>query len=157
MDIGIVLLVLLILVIFLIVIVLLQMKQTRELKERYARFMQGSKPRSMETQIQDLIKEVNKLGQASVEHDKDLQLLFKRMETTFQKMGLIKYDAYKEMGGKLSYGLAVLDENNNGFLINSIHSSSGCYSYTKRIKGGRCNIMLSPEEEEAVQRAMSGE
>lgn len=155
-DLGILVIILLVMVIALIIIVVMLMKETKDLKERYRKFMQGSKPKSMESQIQDLIKEVDKLKKTSLDHDKDLQELFNRMETTFQKMGLIKYDAYKEMGGKLSYGLCVLDEKNNGFLINSIHSSSGCYSYTKRIRNGKCNIQLSPEEEEAVNRALVG-
>lgn len=156
LDLGIVLLVLIVLVIALLVLVIWQIKQLRHLNDRYRKFMQGTRPRSMETQIQELIKTVNDLQVASLDQQNEIRTLFQRMETTFQKMGLIKYDAYKEMGGKLSYGLAVLDENNNGFLINSVHTSTGCYSYTKRIRKGKCNIELSPEEQEALNRAMVG-
>lgn len=60
------------------------------------------------------------------------------------------------MGGKLSFALVLLDENNNGFLINSVHSSDGCYSYTKRIKNGDSEIELSNEEKVAVERAVNG-
>ena len=74
----------------------------------------------------------------------------------YQKLGLVKYDAFKEMGGKLSFALVLLDENNNGFLINSVHSSDGCYSYTKRIKDGDSEIALSNEEKVAVERAVNG-
>ena len=58
------------------------------------------------------------------------------------------------MGGKLSFTLALLDENNNGFLMNSVHSSDGCYSYTKRVKNGDSEIALSNEEKVAIERAM---
>ena len=44
------------------------------------------------------------------------------MESAYQKMGLVKYDAFNQMGGQLSFSLALLDENNNGFIINSVHS-----------------------------------
>ena len=69
-------------------------------------------------------------------------------------MGLIKYDAFSQMGGQLSFSLALLDENNNGFIINSVHSTDGCYSYTKEIKNGECAIALGKEEEEALAIAM---
>ena len=53
---------------------------------------------------------------------------------------MVKYDAFKEMGGKLSFSLALLDENNDGILLDSVQSSSGCYSYTKEIRAA----MASP-------------
>lgn len=76
------------------------------------------------------------------------------MESAYQKMGLVKYDAFNQMGGQLSFSLALLDENNNGFIINSVHSSEGCYSYTKEIKLGQCVIDLGAEEAEALAMAM---
>lgn len=60
------------------------------------------------------------------------------------------------MGGKLSFALALLDEKNNGFIINSVHSSEGCYSYTKRVLDGDSQIALSNEEKVAVERAVNG-
>ena len=65
-------------------------------------------------------------------------------------MGLVRYDAFNQMGGQLSYSLALLDENNNGFIINSVHSTEGCYSYSKEIRNGDNNISLSAEESEAL-------
>ena len=50
------------------------------------------------------------------------------MQLTYQKMGLIKYDAFNEMGGKLSFSLAMLDVRNNGFIINAMHTREGCYT-----------------------------
>ena len=58
------------------------------------------------------------------------------------------------MGGQLSFSLALLDENNTGFIINSVHSTEGCYSYTKEIRNGTSAIDLSAEEAEALAMAM---
>ena len=58
------------------------------------------------------------------------------------------------MGGKLSFSLALLDENNNGFVLNSVHSADGCYSYTKEITNGECAISLGEEEKQALEMAM---
>jgi len=76
------------------------------------------------------------------------------MESAFQKVGIVKYDAFQQMGGKLSFSLALLDQNNDGFILNSVHSSEGCYSYTKEIKNGECSISLGSEEEVALNKAM---
>lgn len=155
LDIGLLLIILTLLVIAAIVLVIVLLVQNQKLKERYEKFMRGSKAKSLETEIQDLIKDVEDLTRTSKEHDIDIKELYHKHEGALQKVGLVKYDAFKEMGGKLSYGLAVLDENNNGFLINSVHSSTGCYSYTKKIKNGTSEIELSNEEKTALDRALN--
>lgn len=76
------------------------------------------------------------------------------MEYAFQKVGIVKYDAFKTMGGLLSFSLALLNNHNDGFIINSVHSSDGCYSYTKEIKNGQCDISLGEEEEKALENAL---
>ena len=81
-------------------------------------------------------------------------MLNKNMERTFQKMGIVKYDAFNTMGGQLSFSLALLDGNDDGFIINSVHSSEGCYSYTKEIKGGTSSITLGQEEQRALDEAI---
>ena len=79
------------------------------------------------------------------------------MKFTYQKMGLIKYDAFHEMGGKMSFSLAMLDERDNGFIINAMHTREGCYTYIKEIVDGNSIIVLSEEEQEALNRAMKKE
>ena len=85
---------------------------------------------------------------------KDISNLYRKLESAYQKIGLVKYDAFNQMGGQLSFSLALLDENNNGFIINSVHSTEGCYSYTKEIKNGISALSLGKEEEEALAIAI---
>ena len=59
------------------------------------------------------------------------------------------------MGGMLSFSLALLNDQNNGFIINSVHSSDGCYSYTKEIKDGISEISLGEEEKKALDIALN--
>ncbi|MCR4585484.1 MAG: DUF4446 family protein [Lachnospiraceae bacterium] len=146
----------LLLVVLLIVLIVMIVKNN-ELKRRYQKFMQGSKAVSLEGEIQHLISDVEKLKKDSRAYANDIDLLFKKHESAIQKMGLVKYDAFKEMGGNMSFCLVLLDENDNGFVINSVHSSNGCYSYSKRIRNGKCDIDLSAEEQEAMRRAIGGE
>lgn len=75
------------------------------------------------------------------------------MKVAFSKVGLVKYDAFNEMGGKLSFSLALLNESNDGFVMNAVHSREGCYTYMKEIVGGNSIIVLSEEEQEALKMA----
>ena len=61
------------------------------------------------------------------------------------------------MGGKLSFAMALLDKNNNGFIINSIHSREGCYTYIKEIVKGESYILLGEEERQALEKAIDEE
>jgi hypothetical protein len=73
---------------------------------------------------------------------------------TFQKMGIVKYDAFKEVGGTLSFVLALLTKENNGFIINSMHSNrEGCFTFIKEVKAGEVFVALSDEENQALQDA----
>ena len=75
------------------------------------------------------------------------------LNVTYQKSAIVKYDAF-EMGGKLSFALALLNEEDNGFILNSMHSSSeGCYTYIKEIINGESFIQLSKEEKQALEEA----
>lgn len=143
----------LLLLIFLILLIV-QIRKTSKLKKRLDKFLTGKDGTSLEQDIAGLYED-NKFLKANTEKNKkDIRTLYKNMESAYQKMGLVKYDAFNQMGGQLSFSLALLDENNNGFIINSVHSSEGCYSYTKEIKLGQCAIDLGAEEAEALSIAM---
>ena len=67
---------------------------------------------------------------------------------------MVKYDAFHEMGGKLSFSLAMLNKVNDGFILNAVHSREGCYTYIKEVIKGNSVILLSEEEKEALDEAM---
>lgn len=142
-----------VLVVILLVLVILQMLRINKLAKKYEKFMQGKNAKSLESDIIGLFED-NKFIKSSVEKNKkDICDINKRMESVFQKMGIVKYDAFNQMGGKLSYSLVLLDENDNGFVLNSVHSTEGCYSYTKEIKHGESKISLGEEEKQALDVA----
>lgn len=153
-DIGIIITVLAVLVIILLVMNVLNICSIRKLTKKYNKFMQGKNAKSLENEIVGLFED-NKFMKTAIDRNKkDIRILYKNMEKTFQKVGIIKYDAFNQMGGKLSFCLALLDENNNGFILNSVHSTEGCYSYTKQIVEGKSKIDLGKEEEEALKMAI---
>lgn len=155
-DVGYLLLGLLIMNVILLLLIVIAFVQIGKFKKKYQKFMQGKNAGSLETDIMKLYEDNSFIKNQVEKNRKDIAELFNRQKYNFQKMGLVKYDAFKEMGGKLSFALVLLDENDNGILLNSVHSSEGCYSYTKRIKNGTSAIDLSNEEKVAVERAMQG-
>ena len=115
--------VLLILLLILFILLLVQMKKVKKLNKRLDALMLGKDGSSLEQDIVQLFEDNKYLKDITEEHKKEIRALFKNMETAYQKMGMVKYDAFNQMGGQLSFCLVLLDENNNGFLINSVHSS----------------------------------
>ena len=155
LDIGVVILVLCIIIVILLVINITNICSINKLKKKYHKFMTGKNAKSLENEIIALFED-NKFIKSSIDKNKkDIRTLYKNMESTFQKIGIIKYDAFNQMGGKLSFCLALLDENNNGFILNSVHSAEGCYSYTKEIINGESSISLGEEEKQALLKAMN--
>lgn len=142
-----------VLLLILIIFTIINVVQMHKLKKSYKSFMTGRNGKNLEDNLVKRLEQVDELIKANAENEKNIDTLFKDMKRTYQKMGLIKYDAFHEMGGKLSFSLAMLDVKNNGFIINAMHTREGCYTYIKEIIDGNSIIVLSEEEQEALDRA----
>ncbi len=142
------------LMIIVMILLIIQICKVSRLKKRLDKFLLGKDGASLEQDIIGLFEDNKFLKSCSEKNKKDIRILYKKAEAAYQKMGLVKYDAFNQMGGQLSFSLALLDENNNGFIINSVHSTEGCYSYTKEIKNGTSAITLGKEEEKALTIAL---
>ena len=138
----------------LFILVIINIVQMKKLKKNYRIFMSGKDAKTLEDTLIQRLDQVDSLLESNEENDSNIKVLSKNMQRTYQKMGLIKYDAFHEMGGKLSFSLAMLDMRNNGFIINAMHTREGCYTYIKEIIDGNSVIVLSEEEQEALKRAM---
>ena len=130
------------LVLILIILMIINVVQMSKLKKSYKIFMKGKNAKTLEDTLIKRLNQVDDLINANSANEKN------------QKMGLVKYDAFNEMGGKLSFSLAMLDVKNNGFIINAMHTREGCYTYIKEIIDGNSVIVLSGEEQEALNNAM---
>lgn len=137
----------------LLILYIVNVVQMAQLKKRYKIFMSGKNARNLEKTLIERLDQVDTLLEANAANEKNIKTLFANMKFTFQKVGLVKYDAFNEMGGKLSFSLALLNETDNGFVMNAVHSREGCYTYVKEIIAGNSIIVLSPEEKEALDIA----
>ena len=82
-----------------------------------------------------------------------LEKLEKKEPGFFQKLGLVRFNPFKEMGGDQSFALALLDKDNNGFIITSLSSRQGNRVFAKPLSRGISTYQLSEEEKEAVEKA----
>lgn len=156
-DLGILVLMLMVLVLILIVIILNMSLGLHRLKRKYTMFMKGSDGQSLERVFAQKIKEVDRLSAANDDNYMKNQSLQKKMEKALTKYGIVKYDAFDDVGGKLSFALAMLDKNNTGFILNAIHSRDNCFFYIKEIVNGESYILLSSEEMDALRQAVDFE
>ncbi len=141
-------------VVILLIILLVNAVQIHKLKKKYKMFMDGKNAKTLEESIMSRMDQMDYLISSNKKNENDIQTIYKNMKSTFQKVGLVKYDAFQEMGGKLSFSLALLNETNDGFIINAMHSREGCYTYIKEIIDGNSVITLADEEKEALDMAM---
>ena len=144
-------------VIILMILVIINMVQMKKLKKTYKIFMSGKSGKNLEDTLIKRLNQVDNLLEANSLNEKNIRLLSKNMKLAYRKVVLVKYDALHEMGGKLSFSLAMLDGRNNGYIINAMHTREGCYTYIKEIVDGNSIIVLSEEEKEALKIAMEAE
>ena len=143
-------------VMFLVFLVLhiKQNKRISRLMNRYEKFMRGKNAENLSTAIEENFQQMDKLERSYQKNEEILNATLHNITSTFHKLGIVKYDAFKEMGGNLSFAMAMLDYTNSGFVLNSVHSREGCYLYLKRIDMGQTDGPLGNEEKEAVEQAL---
>lgn len=128
-----------------------------KMNKKYEAFMAGSDGANLESTILNRFKEIDILKKANSTNEKDIATINEELLSTYKKVGIVKYDAFNEMGGKLSFALAMLDKCNNGYIINAMHSREGCYTYIKEIVKGESYITLGEEEKTALEQAIKSD
>ena len=143
-----------VLTLILTVVVIIGIFKMKNLYRRYDYFMRGKDAETLEDIIVSQMDEIQEL-QAQDRANKDsLRVNNKNMRASFQKFGMIRYNAFKGMGGNLSFAFALLDYTNTGFVLNSVHSREGCYLYLKEVDRGETEVPLGNEEKEALEKAL---
>ena len=141
-------------ILLLFIIILVMLIRDHGLRKRYKQFMSGENGKSMESAILDKFQAIDQLQSDVVNINKELNRINGQLVTAYQKIGIVKYDAFKEIGGKLSFVLVLLTAEDNGFILNSMHSTKeGCYTYTKEVINGEVSVILSEEEQRALNEA----
>ena len=104
---------------------------------------------SLQARIDDLHRAVDEIAAG-------LSRVDRRVDTAVSKTSLVRYDAYEGAGGQQSASIALLNAGRSGVVVSAIQGRDYARIYVKELDRGRPSVALSPEEEEAVERAMAG-
>ena len=154
-DSGIIIIILLILTVYLLIRNVNSNMRLSRLERRYKVFMKGSDAQSLEKVFVRKFAQIDRLYEAKDQHDHELLFIKKNLDKMFSKYGVETYDAFDDVGGKLSFALALLDKDNTGLILNAVHSRDNCFLYLKEIVKGESYVMLSQEEVEALRKAVN--
>ena len=144
----------LVLILALIVFCIVLLAKCSGLRKRYEAFMNGSEGKSLEDAFKKKFENMDYINEKLEEIDVRLNGIDMNLLQTYQKIGIVKYDAFKEIGGTLSFALTLLTKDNDGFILNSMHSNTeGCYTYIKEVKAGEVFVALSEEESQSLEQA----
>ena len=117
--------------------------------------MRGRDGQSLERMFTNKMKTIDILEKQLVKDHAVLDQVHNIQIRTLNKYGIVKYDAFDDVGGKMSFVLACLDKSNTGYILNAIHSRDNCFLYLKEIVKGESYVMLSQEEVEALRKAVN--
>ena len=137
-----------------VVLLIVNMVKLNKMKRNYRIFMNGKTAENLEDSMLEHFEKIEELESVTRNHTSEIKKIKDELMTVYSKVGIVKYDAFNEMGGKLSFALAMLDNSNNGYVINAMHSREGCYTYIKEIIRGESFITLGEEEKQALDKAM---
>ena len=154
-DLIVIVLIFLIIIQFILIITLLS--KYNKLNTRLSKFTTGNDAANLEQVIIKRFNEIRQVVKNEKRQNKDIRTINDKFLSTFCKIGLVKYDAFKEMSGKLSFSLALLTENHDGIIITSMHSREGCFTYCKEVTNEESYYILSEEERLALNVAMGTE
>ncbi len=124
------------------------------LKKRYMVFMQGREAMSLEEILKSIVEDNEKIKSHETDNTTAIGEIRGRLDNCSQKQAVVRYNAFSNKAGNLSFVMCQLDNHNNGYLMNCMHTQDGCYTYMKSVKDGSVEVALSEEERKALVEAV---
>lgn len=153
-DLFLIILTVSILIIFILYII--NLIKLSKIKKEYKKFMNKvGNGNNLEEILEKHIDKINKTISKNDEIEKYVEKIDADIKHCVQKVGLYRYNAYKDTGSDLSFTLALLDEKNDGVVLNGIYSREMSNIYAKPIQAGESTYKITEEENEAIKRAMN--
>lgn len=127
-----------------------------KIRKEYKNFMNKiGNGTNLQEILEKHIEKINRTIAKNEELEKFCVNLDSDIKSCIQKIGIYRYNAYKDTGSDLSFALALLDENNDGVVLNGIYSREMSNIYAKPIENGISIYKITEEEQEALKRAMN--
>lgn len=125
----------------------------KKLKNKYYRFMNGLSDGNIETVLEDCLDKVNGVAEKNKEIEYQINVIERNMYYCVQKVGVVRYNAFDNVGSDLSFSIALLDNNDDGLVLSSLYSRDSSSTYAKPVSGSKSKYALSAEEIKAIDLA----
>ncbi|WP_333887436.1 DUF4446 family protein [Clostridium sp.] len=146
---------LIIVVIIMILMIIILFNALGKLERKYKKFMRGTDNKNIEELILKYFDNIDKVKEDTEDVKELYKSLNQKVENCIQKVSLIRYRAFEDVGSDLSFSIAILDSKNNGFILTGIYGRNESTTYAKPIDEGLSRYELSQEEKQVLQDAMS--
>lgn len=143
------------LVIILFIMILVLFKSISNLEKRYRKFMRGASNKNIEELIVGYLDKIDEVKSNSEKLAISYEELDKRIKGCIQKISVVRYRAFDDVGSDLSFSIALLDENSNGVILTGIYGRHASNTYAKPIDKGISRYDLSEEEQQVLNEAMN--
>lgn len=140
----------------LFILLLVSLNKLKRIQNKYQAFMK-KEDIDIEALLIQYACKVNEVAEQQNEMKNIVKSLQDELKFCVQKVGVVRYQAIQGVGADLSFVIALLDQNDDGVVINGIYSREGSYTYAKPIQKGVSKYTLSEEEQEAIERAKINE
>lgn len=135
------------------ILLIANIKKTNKVKIKYNRFMNGLSDRNMEELLESCLSSVNSV----TSKNRDIELKLNQIERTIlqcvQKVGIVRFNAFENVGSDLSFSIALLDNNDSGIVLSGIYARDSSSTYAKPVSSGKSKYSLSAEEMQAIDIA----
>ena len=153
---DILLLILFISVVILLVLYIISVKNLKKLRDSYQKFMiRLGNGENVDEMIKNYIKKVEEVDEKNNQIAQYCINIDNKIKGCSQKIGIVRYNAFKDTGSDLSFALAMLDDKNNGVVLNGIYSREMSNIYAKPVENGKSSYTLSEEEKMAIDKAIN--
>jgi hypothetical protein len=143
------------LILILLILVVYTMVRLSSMRARYREMMRGSQSDDLEGMLLQHISAVEKVAATNARILEENELIRQFLRKTLVRTAMVRFRAFEDMGGDLSYAVAMLDADNNGVIFSSIFARADSRSYIKPIKGGSSEYALTDEEKGVLREAMA--
>lgn len=144
-----------IILLLLFILVIILCKSVSKLENRYRKLMRGTSGKNLEELIISHLDEIQKSNEKSDEALERCKEIRNNMKECVQKVAIMRYKAFEDVGSDLSFSIAILDENNNGILLTGIYGRQESTTYAKPIDNGISRYDLSEEETCVLNEAIN--
>ncbi len=122
---------------------------------RITKLTRGSQGSSLEHLISENNQSILKLQESHATHHQDISKLKDDVMRTLQRVGVVRFNPFKDMGGNQSFAIAIVDKNNDGLVLSSLYTRERVNVFAKPVQQGNSSFPLTQEELEAIKQAQA--